>query len=208
MSGGEPRQQALVKFCRSCAYGSTVVGVRDVPENYILVAGLNAARVARRNVAVDLAVNQKNRNLRSCDRIFWRDLLHVEVVLETDVEESKLDDRSKERTSEPGAEVKGLSHAVVGDLAKAGKARFGSDGAEARLDGERLQEFGRAHGFPESEDAVRVALRQEVEPLMNVIAFEKTVGGELAAACAVSTRVGEKNGESVGKEESRISSRT
>ncbi len=46
---------------------------------------------------------------------------------------------------------------------------------------------------------------EEIEPLVNVVAFEKAVGGELASACAVGARVGEKDGESVSEEELRVS---
>ncbi len=92
----------------------------------------------RRNVAVDLAMNQKDRNFGACDRIFWRDLLHVEAVLPASIEKREFDDGAEESASEPRAEVKGLAHAVIGDLAKAGEGRFCGDGAEARLDSERL----------------------------------------------------------------------
>jgi hypothetical protein len=120
--------------------------------------------------------------------------LHVEAILPANVEESEFDDRAEERASEPGTEVKGLSHAVVGDLAKGRERGFSCYGAKARLDSERLQEFGGAHGFGESVDAMRVTLRgEEVEPLVNVITFEKAVGGEVASAGAMSARVGEEN---------------
>ncbi len=180
----------MVEFFRSCAHGSAVVGVGDFPENYILVAGLDLARMARRNVAVDFAVNEEDWDLRGGDGIRWRNLLHVEVVLETDIEESEFDDGAEESASKPGAEVKGLAHAIVGDLAKTGERRFSSNSAEVRLDGERLQEFGRAHGLAESEDAVRVIVRREpIEPLANVFAFKESVGCKIAAACTVAARI-------------------
>jgi hypothetical protein len=203
---GEPRQKALVELLGSCAYGSAVLGVGDFPENYVRIAGLDATGMARRNVAVDLAMNQKDWNSGSCDRIFWRDLLHVEAVLPARVEESEFDDGAEEGASEPWAQVKGLAHAVVGDLAEGGEGRFGGDRAEAGLDRERLQELGSAHRFGEPEDAVRMILRgDEVEPLVNVVAFEEAVGGEWAAAGAVGAGVGEKYSESVGQEELRVS---
>ena len=189
-----------------CAYGSAVIGVGDFPENYFRIASLNAAGVAQGNVAIDLAVNQKNRDSRGCDRVFWRDLLHVEAVLPARVEESEFDDGAEDGASEPGAEVKGLAHTIVGDLAESGERRFGGYSAEAGLDGERLQELGGAHGLGESEDAVRMILRGEkVEPLVNVSAFEEAVGGEWAAAGAVGAGVGEKHSESVCEEELRVS---
>jgi hypothetical protein len=128
------------------------------------------------------------------------------VILPADVEESEFDDGAEEGTSEPGTEVKGLTHAVVGNLAKAGEGGFGGDGAEAGLDGERLQELGGAHGFRESENAVRViACGEEVEPLVEVVVFEKAVGGEWAAAGAVSAGIGEQDGEAVSEEELGVS---
>ena len=144
---GEPRQHALFEFLWGGAYCSAVVGVGDFPQNYFWIAGLDLARVANGYVAVDLAVNQEDWDLCGCYGIFWRDLLHIEMVLGADVEERKFDYWAEEGASEPRAHVKGLTHAVVGDFAEAGEGRFGGDGAEARLCGQGLQEFGCAHGF-------------------------------------------------------------
>jgi hypothetical protein len=167
---------------------------------------VDLARVAEGNVAVDLAVNEENWNFRGGDGVLGRDLLHVQVMFPADVEESEFDDRAEEGSTKPGAEVKGLSHAVVGDLAKAGEGRFGGDGAEAGLDGERLQKLSGTHGFTESEDAVRMILcGEEVEPLVNVVAFEETVGGEVASAGAVGARIGEENAEAMSEEEFCVS---
>ena len=198
--------QAQFEFCWSSAYGSAVIGVGDFPENCVAIPGLNAAGMANRYVAVDLAVNQEDWNWRGCDGIFWRGLLQVEMVLPADVEESEFDDGAEERASEPGAEVKGLAHAVVGDLAEAGERRFGGDSAEAGIGGKGLQESGGAHGFSESENAAWViSCGEKVEPLVNVVAFEKAVGGDLTSACAVGARVGEKDCESVSEEELGVS---
>ena len=131
---------------------------------------------------------------------------HVEVVLPADVEEGEFDDRAKERTSEPGAKVKGLAHAVVSDLTEGRERRFGGNGAEVRLDGERLEQFGRAHGFGESEDAAGMILgAKKIEPLMDVIAFDKAIGCEVAAAGAVSACIRNKYGEATGEEELGVS---
>ncbi len=62
----EPCQDALFELLWSCADGAAVIGVGDSPENRIAIAGLDAAGVAWRNVAVDLTVNQKNWNLCLC----------------------------------------------------------------------------------------------------------------------------------------------
>jgi hypothetical protein len=46
---------------------------------------------------------------------------------------------------------------------------------------------------------------EKFKPLMDVIAFKETVGGEWAAAGSVGAGVGEEDGESVGEEELRVS---
>jgi hypothetical protein len=179
MRRGEPGEQSLFELLWGCADGAAVIGVGDFPKDYVPIAGLDAAGVAKGDVAVDLAVNQEDGNVGGRDCVFWRDLPHVEVIFPADIEEGEFDDGPEEGASEPRAEVKGLTHAVIGDLAEAGEGRFGDDGTEAGLHGERLEEFGCAHGFAEPEDAVGVNLSGEkVEPLMNVVAFEKAVGGE------------------------------
>ncbi|SRR5579864_5540419 len=50
-----------------------------------------------------------------------------------------------------------------------------------------------------------IARVQEIKPLVNVVALEETVGGERAAAEAVSASVGEEDRESVGEEELCVS---
>src|SRR5882762_8693177 len=126
----EPCEQASFEFLRSCADGSAVIGVGNFPEYRVAIAGLDAARVADGYVSVDLAMNQEDGDSRGCDGIFWRNLLHIEPVLRSDVEESEFDDRAEESASEPGAEVEGLAHAVEGDLSEAGERRFRGNGAE------------------------------------------------------------------------------
>jgi len=46
---------------------------------------------------------------------------------------------------------------------------------------------------------------EEVEPLMNVIAFEKAEGGKLSSTCAVGARIGEQDREPVRKQELGVS---
>jgi hypothetical protein len=102
--------------------------------------------------------------------------------------------------------VKWLAHAVAGDLAETGERRFGGYGTEVWLDREGLQELGCAHGFSESIDAMRMRLRgQEIEPLVDVVAFQQAVGGQLASADAVGASVGEQDCESASEEELRVS---
>ncbi len=106
--------------------------------------------------------------------------------------------------------MEGLSHAVIGDLAKIGERGFGDDGAEVRVGVEGLEELCGAHGFAESEDAggrpwLQSLGLQKIEPLVNVVAFKEAVGGDWAIAGAVGAGVGEENGESVGEEELGVS---
>jgi hypothetical protein len=206
MSCGEPREEASLEFFGCRAEGAAVIGSGNLPENCARIASCEAEGVAKGNVAIHLAVNEKNGNVGGSEGIFGRDLLHVEVILQADVEESEFDDGAEESASEPGTEVKGLAHAVIGDLTEGGERRFGDDGAEVRFDGQRLQKFGGAHGLAESEDATWVGLGgEEVEPLVNVVALEKAVGSELASADAVAPSIREQDGEAVSEEELGVS---
>lgn len=51
----------------SCADGAAVIGVGDFPEDCSWIAGVDAAGVAEWDVAVDLAVNKKDRDFRRRD---------------------------------------------------------------------------------------------------------------------------------------------
>jgi hypothetical protein len=54
-----------------------------------------------------------------------------------------------------------------------------------------LQKLRGSHGFSKSEDAIWVKVpSQLIEPLMDVVPFEETVGGQIAAAITVGARVG------------------
>jgi hypothetical protein len=107
--GGEPGYETEFKISWSFAYRTAVAGCGDFPQGNVGIAGLDTMRVADRNVAVDLAVNQGNWNRGCCYRIFWGDLLHAESVLPSDVEESEFDYGAEQSESEPGAEVKRLA---------------------------------------------------------------------------------------------------
>src|SRR5579862_6183825 len=72
--------------------------------------------------------------------------------------------------------------------------------------GERLKELRGAHRFAKTVDAARMILRiQEVDPLMNIEAFQQSVGSEFAAADAMSASVGKEHGEPVGQQELSVS---
>jgi hypothetical protein len=202
----EPREQAAAELFRGGANGAAVIRVVNLPENYPRVTDLNVTGVSEGDVAIDLAVDQKDRDSRRGDYIFWGDLLHVEPVFPAYIKKSKFDNRTKNSASKPRTEMKRLTHAIVCNLAKAGERRFGGHGAEVGFNHEGLQEFGGSHGFAEAEDAMRVILRKkEIEPLLDVVAFEKAVGGEFASAGAVGARVGEKNRETSREKKLRVS---
>ena len=158
------------------------------------------------NVAVDLAVDEQNRD-RGCGHgVFRGNIFHVEVVLQAGAKECDFDERAEDGASDPRTQVEGLSHAVVSDLTKIGEGRLGGYGAELWVGVERLEELCGSHGFGETEDAAGMILRfHEVEPLVDVVAFEQAVGGERAAADAMGAGVGKQNGESVGEKELRVS---
>ena len=202
----EPCEQVLLEFFWGFADGPTVIGCGYFPQDCFAIARLNLVGMTNRDVAVDLSVDQKDWDLRGGDGVFWCDLLHVESALQADVEEGEFDYWAEKSSSEPGTEMEGLTHAIVGDLAESGERGFCGDGAESRLNRERLQEFCCAHGFAESEDAVRMVMhREKIEPLMNVVALEKAIGRKFTSTAAVGTRVREEDGESVGKQELGVS---
>jgi len=201
----EPDQEALFKLSRRSGDGAAVIGVGNLPQDDAGVSGLDTARVANGNVAVIFSVDEEDGNGTGGHCFFGRDLLHVEFELPPSAKEGDLHERAKKGASEPRSKVEGLAHAVVGNLAKIGKRRFDGDGAEMRSGIERLQELRGSHRFPEAKDTAGMVPRGEpVEPLVNVVAFEQTVGGEGTAAPAMSAGVWEENGEAVSEQESCI----
>jgi hypothetical protein len=199
-------QQSLFEFFGGGADGAAVPGIGHFPEFCLWGARVNRAGMADRDVAVEFSVNEENRDRRGGDGVFGGNLLHVEAVLQARAEKGDFHEGAEDGASDPRAQMKGLSHAVVGDLTKSGEGRLGGYGAEAWMGIERLQELCGSHGFGETEDAAGMIFRlQEVEPLVNVVAFEQAVGGERAAARAVGAGVGKQNGESVGEKELCVS---
>ena len=174
----EPSQKAALEFFRGRAKGAAVVGGWDFPELSARIAGVDTAGMADGDVAVDLAVDEEDWDGGRGYGIFGRDFLHVEVVLPAGAEEGDFNQRTQEGASDPGAKVEGLSHAVVGDLAKIGEGRFGGHGAEVGMGIKRLEELCGSHRFRETEDAAGMILRlQKVEPLVDIIFLEEAVGG-------------------------------
>ena len=87
----EPRQNAVLEFFRGDADGAAVVGGRDFPQDYVWGAGMDSFRVADGDVAVDLAVDQEDWDCRCGCGILGRDVVHVEVILQTHAEEGDFD---------------------------------------------------------------------------------------------------------------------
>src|SRR5208337_1563297 len=88
--------------------GAAVICARDLPENCLGIAGVDETRVTQRNIAIDVSVDGQNWDSRGGDGIFWRNLLHVEVIFPANIEESKFNDGPEEGASKPRTEVKGL----------------------------------------------------------------------------------------------------
>src|ERR1700722_12066517 len=142
----EPREQAAAELFRGGANGAAVIRVVNLPENCPRVMDLNVTGVSEGDVAIDLAVDQKDRDSSRGDCIFWGDLQHVEPVPPPCIEKSEFDNRTKNSASKPRIEMKRMTHAIIGSLAKAGERRFGGHGTEVGLDRERLRELGGSHG--------------------------------------------------------------
>ena len=68
-----------------------LVGGRDFPELRVRIARVNEAGVAHGDVAVDLAVDEENRDGRRSDGIFRRNFLQVEVVFPAHAQEGDFD---------------------------------------------------------------------------------------------------------------------
>ena len=67
------------------------------------------------------------------------------MVLPTRAEECDFDQRAEKCASDPRAEVEGLSHSIVGDLAKRGERRFDGYGAEVWVRVEGLEKLRGSH---------------------------------------------------------------
>src|SRR5205814_10678950 len=115
--GREPHVQQLVKVLRGVGDGAAMICPGDFPQGGIGITVVDPSRVAHRNVAILLAVNQQYWDFRGRDRSFRRDLLHVETVLPAYSQECNLNQRPEDGSAHPGSGMKGLAHAVIGDFA-------------------------------------------------------------------------------------------
>src|SRR5579862_9558777 len=183
-----------------------MIGVWNFPQQRAGIASVDESRVPHGDVAVDLSMDEQHRHVAVRDGLLGGDLLHVEPVFPASPKKGGLDDRTEKSTAKPRAGAKRLSHAVISDFTKIGERGLGSHGAQLRMRVERLKQFGRAHRFTEAEYASRMCFSfQKVNPLMNVITLDESVGREFSTARAMRTGVGQQYGESVGQKEIRIS---
>jgi hypothetical protein len=107
LARGEPVQKTLLEFLRGGAESAAVVGSGDFPELRVGGARVNKAGVAEGDVAVDLAVDEKNWDAGCGRGVLGGDLLHAKVVLPAGPEESGFDEWTKDDASYPWPRWKG-----------------------------------------------------------------------------------------------------
>src|SRR6266404_4775277 len=112
--------------------------------------------MTHRDVAVNLSVDQENRNFRRGNRGHRRDLFKVEPIFPAGIKKSDFDNGSQECSPKPWSGMKELPHAIIADFSKIGERRLRSHRAEERIAAKRLQELSSTHGFAETEDALRM----------------------------------------------------
>ena len=91
LSGTEPIGEALLEFFGGDAEGAAMVGAGDFPELSLRVEGVDTAGVAKRYVAVDLAVDQQDWDVGCGCGILRRDFIHLQVVFPAGAEEGNFD---------------------------------------------------------------------------------------------------------------------
>ena len=92
----EPSHEPILEFLRSRTDSSAVVRLRNFPKDHTRIDGLDEARMAYRNVAVVLPVNEKDGHVGSGNGVSGGNGLHVEMVFPSDIKEGTLDHRAKE----------------------------------------------------------------------------------------------------------------
>src|SRR5579859_5967936 len=183
-----------------------MIGRWHLPEHGTRITSVDADRMSDGYVAVNLTVNQQNRNAGPPHRIFRRNLLHVESILPMSTHKCDFHKRPQENPPHPRSEMKRLPHAVVRNLTKIGEWRLGHHSTETRTRIKRFQQLRRPHRLPQPVDAMRLDLRlHEVHPLSNIVAFEKAVRSERASARTMSPRIRQKDGITVPQQHDRIS---
>ena len=84
----------MFEFLWGGADGAAVLGGRDFPQLSVRISGVNDAGMAGGNVAVDLTVDEENRDSRCGHGIFRGNVFHVEVVLQAGAKECDFDERA------------------------------------------------------------------------------------------------------------------
>lgn len=83
----EEGQNAVFEFLRGGADGTAVVGGGDFPELRVCIPRVDDLRMTDWDIAIDFAVDQEDWNCRCGYGIFWRDLIHLKVILQARAEE-------------------------------------------------------------------------------------------------------------------------
>src|SRR6266498_1459691 len=176
-----------------------------LPQSNPRVSRLEQPRVAQRDVAIRLPVNQKNRDAGVGDNIRRRSMFKIEVIPEAGDYECHFDHRPQKGSSRPRPGGKMLTHAVVSNLSKSRERRFCYHGAEIRLDIQSLQQLRGTHGLSKAINTMWVVCTTyPLKPPPNVVTFEQSVSSKIAAALAMRARIGHEYRVSVHQEELRI----
>ena len=128
----KPPQESPLELRPRRADCAAMIRSRHLPQCQVRVDHCNSAGMANGDVAVLLPVDQKNRNVGRCHGSIRRDLFEVEMVLPPCKTKRDFHHRTQYRSPHPWSGVKELSHAVIGDLAK---ARNGDSAATAQKRG-------------------------------------------------------------------------
>src|SRR5579859_3639832 len=125
------------------------------------------------------------------DGFCWAVPVEVEAVAPFCVSHSSFYRQTQQCAADPGwgSEVECCTFVPYG--AEARKGRLGDYRAEAVFLRKTLQHEGGAHRFAEAVDAFRFLARIEpIDPAMDVVGFEQSVGCQRASALAVRSRIG------------------
>lgn len=191
--GGEPIEDAVLVFGRMGGVGAAMPGGLRFPELDSAVGGGERDGVARREVVVGKAVDEKDGRVRSRHGAQRRGLREIDVITGARVEKAELDSRTKQDSAEPWAGAKLLAHAIESGFAKGGEGRLGDNGTILR-GGKRLEELRGSHGVADAVDAAgMLVLLKPEEPAVKVASFKHAVGGKRAVGLSVGARVGKQD---------------
>src|SRR5580704_243930 len=120
----EPINNSGFEFARCSTNRSAMIGIRNFPQDCGGITRVNLAGVTHWDVAIDLSMDQENRNfgLRNC--VFRRHLQHVQSVFPAGIVKSGGYNRTQDSAAHPRARIEKLSHAVVSNLLEIRKRRL------------------------------------------------------------------------------------